>query len=231
MACAFYRILQFVNLFFQCYDRSKKLIFCNKREVLIMKNIITISREFGSGGRSIAKKVAKKLGYEYIDVEMIERLAQTSGIDADDLESYEEISLHKSLFGFAFSGFGNKEEAVDTMLWNKQREMILEIAERGNCVIVGRCADYVLRDNENALHVFIHADLDYRINRIVTHYGQTEETPEKRIADKDKMRKANYEYLTDREWGVVQYYDLTLNSGKIGQERCVDIIAGVAKAE
>lgn len=196
-----------------------------------MKNIITISREFGSGGRSIAKAVAKKLGYEYFDVEMVERLVQTSGLEPQDMEDVEEVSLHKSLFGFAFKSFRNREAEVDSFLWNKQRELILDAAERGNCVIVGRCADYVLRDNENALHVFIRADLEYRKNRILTHYGETEETPEQRIADKDKVRKANYEYLTNRKWGAAQNYDLTLNSAKIGHERCVDIIAEVAMGE
>ena len=105
------------------------------------------------------------------------------------------------------------------------------LAEKGKCVIVGRCADYILRDYENALHVFIHADMDYRAKHIVELYGETDETPEKRLTDKDKMRKANYEYRTDREWGLAQNYDLTLNSGKLGQERCVDIICGLAMAE
>ncbi|MDD6441261.1 MAG: cytidylate kinase-like family protein [bacterium] len=196
-----------------------------------MKSIITVSREFGSGGRSIAKEVAKKLGYEYFDVEMIERIAQTSGLDPEVMENAEEFSARKSLFGYAFIGRGTKETSMENYLWNKQRDMILELAEKGNCVIVGRCADYVLRDSENALHVFVHADMDYRAKRIVRLYGETNETPEKRLTDKDKMRKANYEYYTDREWGLAQNYDLTLNSGKLGQERCVDIICGLAMAE
>ena len=196
-----------------------------------MKSIITVSREFGSGGRSIAKEVAKKLGYEYFDVEMIERIAQTSGLDPEVMENAEEFSARKSLFGYAFIGRGTKETSMENYLWNKQRDMILELAEKGNCVMVGRCADYVLRDSENALHVFVHADMDYRAKRIVRLYGETNETPEKRLTDKDKMRKANYEYYTDREWGLAQNYDLTLNSGKLGQERCVDIICGLAMAE
>lgn len=196
-----------------------------------MKSIITVSREFGSGGRSIAKEVAKKLGYEYFDVEMIERIAQTSGLDPEVMENAEEFSARKSLFWYAFIGRGTKETSMENYLWNKQRDMILELAEKGNCVIVGRCADYVLRDSENALHVFVHADMDYRAKRIVRLYGETNETPEKRLTDKDKMRKANYEYYTDREWGLAQNYDLTLNSGKLGQERCVDIICGLAMAE
>lgn len=196
-----------------------------------MKNIITISREFGSGGRSIAKEVAKKLGYEYFDVEMMERIAQMKGLEPEVTEKEEEFSVRKSLFGYSFMGRSGKETSMENYLWNKQRDMILELAEKGNCVIVGRCADYILRDKENALHVFVHADMDYRAKRIVQLYGETNEAPEKRLADKDKMRKANYEYRTDREWGLAQNYDLTLNSGKLGQERCVDIISGLAMSE
>lgn len=194
-----------------------------------MKNIITISREFGSGGRSIAKAVAKKMGYEYFDVEMMEKLAQGSNLNFEETE--EEVPAKVDSFVSNFFGFGHKEALLETQLWNKQREMILEIAERGNCVIVGRCADYVLRDYANALHVFVHADLEYRKERIVKYYGETNETPEKRIADKDKKRRSNYEYLTDRSWGVAQNYDLTLNTSKLGHERCVDIITGIALAE
>lgn len=196
-----------------------------------MKNIITVSREFGSGGRSIAKEVAKKMGYEYFDVEMMERIVQTSGLEPEVMDTVEEVSIRKRLFGSVFGGRGEKEISMENYLWNKQRDMILELAEKGNCVIVGRCADYILRDFENALHVFIHADMDYRAKHIVQLYGETDETPEKRLVDKDKMRKANYEYRTDRKWGLAQNYDLTLNSGKLGQERCIDIITGLAMAE
>ena len=196
-----------------------------------MKNIITVSREFGSGGRSIAKEVAKKLGYEYSDLEMMERIVQTSGREPEVMDTVEEVSIRKRLFGSVFIGRGEKEISMENYLWNKQRDMILNLAEKGKCVIVGRCADYILRDYENALHVFIHADMDYRAKHIVELYGETDETPEKRLTDKDKMRKANYEYRTDREWGLAQNYDLTLNSGKLGQERCVDIICGLAMAE
>ena len=196
-----------------------------------MKNIITVSREFGSGGRSIAKEVAKKLGYEYSDLEMMERIVQTSGREPEVMDTVEEVSIRKRLFGSVFIGRGEKEISMENYLWNKQRDMILNLAEKGKCVIVGRCADYILRDYENALHVFIHADMDYRAKHIVELYGETDETPEKRLTDKDKMRKANYEYRTDREWGLAQNYDLTLNSGKLGQERRVDIICGLAMAE
>lgn len=196
-----------------------------------MKNVITISREFGSGGRSIAREVAKKLGYEYFDAEMMERIVKTSGLEPKIMDTVEESFVNKRLFGSLFIERGEKEISLENYLWNKQRNMILELAEKGNCVIVGRGADYILRDYEDAIHVFIHADKDFRAKRIVQLYGETNETPEKRLADKDKMRKANYEYRTDREWGLAQNYDLTLNSGKLGMECCVEIISSLVMAK
>ena len=119
-------------------------------------------------------------------------------------------------------------------LWCIQREVILRIADKGPCVIVGRSADYILKDRKDALHVFVHADMDFRAERIVRLYGQSEKTPEQRLRDKDKKRAANYEHYTGREWGRSQNYTLTLNSGAIGVERCVDLLAdlvGPIKAE
>lgn len=197
-----------------------------------MKKIITISREFGSGGRSIAKAVAKELGYEYFDVEMMEQLAQTKGIDSNEIEVQKVEGAGTTFFGSLLAGKKFKENLnLEDALWTRQRDMILDIAERGNCVIVGRCADYILRDYKEALHVFIHADLEYRMERIVRLYGETNETPERRLIEKDRRRAANYRYYTDREWGLSKNYDLALSSSKLGHERCKDIIVGIARAE
>lgn len=193
-----------------------------------MKSVITISREFGSGGRSIAKALAEKMGYEYFDGEMLERLIQTSRLEPEEMEAE---AANQNLFEQALKKIQNKDEKVDNYLWNRQRELILETAERGNCIIVGRCADYILRDYENAMHVFIRADLPYRINRILTHYGEREESPSQRIKQKDAARRANYEHWTQRKWEDVQNYDLVLNSGKLGQERCIELIMKAAQDE
>src|SRR3712207_5772199 len=106
---------------------------------------------------------------------------------------------------------------------------ILELAETGNCVIMGRCADFLLKDREDCLHVYIHADLSFKVERIVNLYGETEEKPEKRLRDKDKKRAMNYKYYTERTWGMSQNYTISLNSGKIGIDKCVDIICDLVK--
>ena len=103
--------------------------------------------------------------------------------------------------------------------------MIRKIGEKGNCVIVGRNADYILKDREDAFHVFIHADMEQRAERIVRLYGESEKSPEARLQEKDKRRKVNYQHYTGRTWGVAQNYDLCLDSGVLGIEQCADIVA------
>ena len=110
-----------------------------------------------------------------------------------------------------------------------QNHLVLDLAEKEPCVIVGRCADYILRDREDCLNVFIHADVDKRAERIVKLYGETETKPKKRLADKDKKRKINYNYYTDQVWGRAQNYHLTLDSGVIGINPCAEIITWISK--
>ena len=112
-------------------------------------------------------------------------------------------------------------------LWTCQRTIILELAEQGPCVIVGRCADYILKDTADCLKVFVHADMEKRAERIVRIYGETEEAPVKRLKDKDKRRAAYYKFYTDCEWGDVRNYHLTLDSGALGIETCVELITKV----
>lgn len=194
-----------------------------------MKNIITISREFGSGGRSIGKAVAEKLGYDYFDKEIMERIAKESGLSKDFIEKSGEHSPGTNIFSYAFVGRNRKGESVEDYLWNKQREVILNMAEKGNCVIVGRCADYILRNRENCFHVFVHSDMQRRAERIVNLYGETDQKPEKRLRDKDRTRGLNYKYYTDRDWGMSQNYHISLDSGLIGLERCEELIIALAK--
>lgn len=193
-----------------------------------MKNIITISREFGSGGRSIGKEVAKKLGYSYYDKELIEKIAEVSGFSREYIEEKGEYSP-SGRFSYAFVGRAVNGMSAEDYLWKKQREVILEIAKKEQCVIVGRCADYILRDREDCLNVFIHADIEKRADRIVNLYGETDLKPEKRLQDKDKKRRMNYKYYTDRQWGLAKNYHLTLDSGVLGIERCEDMIVRLAE--
>ena len=112
----------------------------------------------------------------------------------------------------------------DDYLWDIQRKVILELAEKGPCVIVGRCADYILRDQADCLTAFIHASLEYRAERIVKVYGEREESPKQRIKDKDKRRAAYHRFYTDMKWGYAKNYQVSLDSGKLGLERCAEIL-------
>ena len=188
-----------------------------------MKNrVITISREFGSGGRTIGKKTAEALGIPCYDQELIQKIAAESGFH----ESYVQDAAEDSTGGFLASAFAHHPQGHSNAdyLWKIQYKIITELAQKGPCVIVGRCADYILRDTADCLRVFIHADPAFRADRIVRVYGEREESPQQRIRDKDKRRAAYHRFYTDMKWGHAQNYDLTLNSGPLGIDRCVQII-------
>ena len=156
-----------------------------------MKNrIITISREFGSGGRTIGKETAAKLGILCYDQELIEKIAEESGFAKEYIAERGEYTTHGSWLASAISGRDFYGHSSQDDLWAAQQRVILDLAEKGPCVIVGRCADYILRDAADCLTVFIHADMEQRAKRIVEQYGERTETPEKRLRDKDKRRAA-----------------------------------------
>jgi cytidylate kinase len=197
------------------------------------KKIITISREFGSGGRTVGRKVAEKLGIPFYDKELVDQIAMESGFAPKFIEEHGEHSPGKSLFSYAFApqgvpGVMNGLSAAD-YLWNIQCSVILQLADKGPCVIVGRNADYVLKDRDDCLHAFIHADMNFRADRIVRLYGESEKSPEARLLEKDKRRKANYQHYTGRAWGQAQNYDVCLNSSSLGVETCAEIIYQMAK--
>lgn len=192
-----------------------------------MNRIITISRQFGSGGRTVGRQVAARLGIPCYDQELLEQLAEKSGFTPDYIKERGEYAerggwLANALSGRVSGGMNNQDH-----IWIAQRELILELAEKGPCVIVGRCADYILKERADCLNVFIHADMEKRAERIVKMYGERTDAPEKRLRDKDKRRKAYYQFYTDTQWGVAENYHLALDSGKLGLDRCVDIIAQV----
>ena len=195
------------------------------------KKIITISREFGSGGRTIGRKVAEALGIPFYDKELVDQIAMESGFAPKFVEEHGEHSPSGSLFSYAFApqgvpGIMNGLSTAD-FLWNIQCNVILQLADKGPCVIVGRNADYILKDRQDALHVYVFADTPYRAERIVRLYGDSEKTPEQRLAEKDKRRRVNYQHYTGRAWGQAQNYDICLDSGRIGVEQCADIIIGM----
>lgn len=189
--------------------------------------IITISRQFGSGGRTIGKEVAAKLGIPCYDQELIEKIAEESGFAKEYIAERGEYTAHSSWLGSAFSDRDFNGHSNQDYLWTVQRKIILELAEKGPCVIVGRCADYILRDKADCLTVFIHADTGKRAKRIVEQYGEREDAPEKRLKDKDKRRAAYYQFYTDLTWGAVQNYHVALDSGALGIEKCVEILVSL----
>ena len=187
--------------------------------------IITISREFGSGGRTIGKKVAQPLNIPCYDSELIQQVAEESGFDQDYIKEAGEYApggFWSSVFSHQKGGPSNAD-----YLWKIQYQIITDLAEKGPCVIVGRCADYILRDKADCLRVFIHADMDFRAKRIVEVYGEREESPQQRLKDKDMRRAAYYRFYTDLKWGSAQNYDITLNSATLGIEKCAELIHGL----
>ena len=198
------------------------------------KTIITISREFGSGGRSIGKLIAEKLGIPYYDKELIKHVSEETGLSPEYVENAGEYAPGKSRLSFLPAlgnhSFANGMSAAD-FLWCIQHKVILDLSEKESCVIVGRCADYILKDNPDAIHVFIHAPTNYRADRIVRLYGEREKKPIERLTDKDGKRRAHYKHFTGREWGQCQNYHISLDSCKLGIERCADMIVDFVQAQ
>ena len=188
------------------------------------KRIITISREFGSGGRFIGEKVAKKLGIAYYDKNIINDIAEKSGLSPEYVQKNAELSPKKGLFAYAFAGRDITGKSVEDMVYEAQRKVILELADKESCVIIGRNADYILKDRDDVLNVFIHGDTPKKIQRITRLYNVEEQKAVKMMADTDKRRMANYNFYTDQKWGKASNYTLCLNSSKLGYDRCEKII-------
>ena len=191
---------------------------------MIKHRIVTISRQFGSGGRTVGRRLAERLGIPCYDQELLEKIAEESGLDKEYIKERGEYSIHSSWLANAFISRDATGRSPQDYLWAIQRKIILEIAEKEPCVIVGRCADYILQDRADCLNVFIHASMESRAERIVTQYGETDEAPRKRLQDKDKRRAAYYQFYTDRQWGDAANYDIAMDSGKLGIDTCVDIL-------
>ena len=173
-------------------------------------NYVTISREYGSGGREIGKKLSEKLGIPCYDKEIIEETAFKTGFAEQYVKKQGEYANARNWLEYSFSSRNSYGMSPEDYLWAKQREVILDLVKKGPCVIVGRCADYILRDRTTDI------------------YKDPEHT-EKMLNDIDKKRKFNYKYYTEQEWGKSQNYDLTLSSSALGLDQCVDLIYGVVE--
>lgn len=193
------------------------------------KRIITISREFGSGGRFIGEEVAKKLGITYYDKNIISEIAEKSGLSPEYIQESAELSPKKGLFAYALAGRDITGKSVEDMVYEAQRKVILELAEKESCVIIGRNADFILRDWNDVLNVFIHGDMPEKIQRITHLYNVGEQEAVKMMADIDKRRMANYNFYTEQNWGKASNYTLCLNSSEIGYDKCESIIIECSK--
>lgn len=193
------------------------------------KRIITVSREFGSGGRFIGEEVAKKLGIAYYDKNIISQIAEKSGLAPEYIQESAELSPKKGLFAYALAGRDITGKSVEDMVYEAQRKVILELADKEPCVIIGRNADYILKDRDDILNIFIHGDMPEKIQRITRLYKVKEQEAVKMMADTDKRRMTNYNFYTEQKWGKASNYTLCLNSSQLGYGRCEAIIIECAK--
>lgn len=193
-----------------------------------MKRIITISREFGASGGTIGQEVAKRLGYEYYDKEIILRSAREANLDIASLEKWDEkIPMN---FGFAQSLFDFYNKPLNEKLFDAQRKVIRAIGEKGNCVIVGRNANAILGEYDRALHVFIHAHPYWRLQHLKSKMpDETDAKIMERMKDVDKKRRKYCSYYTNTIFGMAEYYDLCLSSSALGTESCIDLICDLAE--
>ena len=199
--------------------------------------VITIGRQYGSGGREIGKKLSEILGISYYDDELISLAAKNSGLNHDVLSDVDEKATNSLLYTLAMGGslFGGNaamayEMPINDKLYIAQSEIIKELAEKESCVIIGRCADYVLKDYSSAINVFIYADLDRRAERVAAAKGITEAKAKDLIIKTDKQRANYYNYYTSLKWGRIENYNLCIDSGKTGTEKAAEIIANYVRA-
>lgn len=198
------------------------------------KKIVTISRQYGSGGRYIGENLAKAMGVPCYDEKLIDMVAKESGFAQSFVAEKGERMTGSLLFNIASSlSFANNVFSTNNgvtlqdEIYFIQNRIIKELADKGPCVIVGRCADYILREREDCLNVFIFADNESKIERAEKYFNITREEAPAVLKKKDKARANHYKYYTDQEWGMASNYDLCLNSGLIGIEGCVKAIQQV----
>lgn len=192
------------------------------------KILITIGRQFGSGGREVGKKIAGELNVPYYDKELLAVAAKESGLALDFLQDMDEKHPHSLLYSLCVGrpnlALGNCNISVERMASKAQRDAVLHVAGQGSCVIVGRGADYILRNEAHLFRVFVSADMDFRIQRVVKRDGISEDEARDRIRSMDKARSAYYNFNTEQKWGAAQNYDLCLNVSRWGTDGSVELI-------
>ena len=188
---------------------------------ILDKNIvITISREYGSGGRYIAKLVAEKLKIKLYDKDFIKELTNETGLDSSYIENIEQ---KRTLLDNFNSGYYQSLNNADE-LFIEEANLIKKLASKKSCVIVVRCADFILKDNKNLIKIFIYSDMESKIKRAIKYYNIPKKDAKKEIEKINKLRKNHYKYYTNREWNNPENYDLCLNSDSLGVEKCAEVI-------
>lgn len=199
-----------------------------------MSRVITIGRQYGSAGHDIGKLTAEALGYKFYDKNLVEIAAQKSNLSPEAVKNVDEKASSSLLYSLASGSYSLRgtpgplyyEMPINDRLFITQSEVIKSIAKEDNCVIVGRCADYVLEDEKDIelLNVFVFGDLEYRIGRVMEAYAITQKQAKDMVIKTDKQRKTYYNYYSNRSWGVMSNYDICLNTGVLGIEKSADII-------
>ena len=205
---------------------SKALVDDTSTDNKLTKHIVfTVSREYGSGGRYVGRLIADKLGIKFYDKEFIIKVAEETGLTEEYIENNEQKrDTLASLNNGYYSGLNNADE-----LFIKESNLIKEIAEKESCVIIGRCSDFILKDNKNVIKVFIYSNLEDKIERATKIYGLDRVTAEKEIKNIDKLRANHYKYYTDSDWKDFANYDICINSDILGVEKTADIICNMVK--
>ncbi len=195
------------------------------------RTIITIGRQFGSGGRAVGKKLAEDLGIPYYDKEILSRASKESGICESLFENHDEkptnsflYSLVMDTYSVGYNSMGMQEMPMSQKVFLAQFDTIKKIASEGPCVIVGRCADYALDDLDNVVNVFVHAPIEKRVERVAEYENIDNAAAKKMIMQADKKRSSYYNYYSNKKWGDSGSYDLSVNTGKIGIFGAVEMI-------
>jgi len=190
--------------------------------------IITIGRQFGSGGHELGEKLAARLGIPFYDRALLSAAAEHTGLTKDMIESLDEQPTNSFLYSLSVGSFGFNSTVplpLNNQVFLAMTKAIRDIAEKGSCVIVGRCAEYVLAENEALLRVFVHADKDSRVKRITEKRGLKEKDAQVLMAKTDKKRAAYHDFYCDDKWGATDSYDLTVNTAVFGIDGAVELIA------
>ncbi len=194
---------------------------------------ITIGRQFGSGGREVGKKVAQALGVPYYDKELLAVAAKESGLSHQFLQNYDEKPTNSFLYSLVMGQqnllAGVQGTSVEQMAAKAQRDAVLSVAEKGSCVIVGRCADYILRSKPGLVRVFICADWTWRVDHVCRRDGVSAKEAEEKMRKMDKTRASYYSFHTDRDWGAAATYDLSVNTSRRGIDAAAAVILSYAK--